>query len=200
MNPARRSCISSTEDVIYLQMKADGLQKLVGGVSREERHKHMLEKGWWSITFMFMLFYRSNSEQQLPQQALYCEQAFSDCGEDELNFNRKWPLIEPGSWPGCRLLGRVEGKDGEKLDKYFLTCSFGVSITRAFGTNNAVFVFLINFTDVTGMEIWQWEHVSLQIRQSQRFQINSSLQVTVTYLSVFAKDFGVEADPVIRDK
>ena len=31
------------ENVIYLQMNADGLQKFVGGVTREEGHKHMLE-------------------------------------------------------------------------------------------------------------------------------------------------------------
>lgn len=32
-----------TENVTYLQMNADGFQKFVGGVSREEGHKHVLE-------------------------------------------------------------------------------------------------------------------------------------------------------------
>lgn len=43
--------------------------------------------------------------------------------------------------------------NGEKKSNSLPTCSVAVSITRAFGTNIAVLVFLINVTDSTGIEI-----------------------------------------------
>lgn len=50
--------------------------------------------------------------------------------------------------------------NGKKTDymNSFLTCSVAASITRAFGTSNAVLVFLISVTDTTGIEIWRAEN------------------------------------------
>ena len=89
-------------DVTYLGMNADGFEQFVGGVSRQEGHKHMLGKQKFTITFLFI----SN---EIETDSLHSP----------------------------------------------LTCSLVVSITRAFGTNNAVLVFLINITDITGIEIWR---------------------------------------------
>lgn len=76
-----------------------------------------------------------------------------------------------------------------------------VPITRAFGTNNAVLVFFISFTDITGMEIWQ-RGSTINANRSvseicPKFPVCS---FSLAYLDIFAKDFGVEADPVLRDE
>lgn len=92
-----------------------------------------------------------------------------------------------------------------------LTCSLRVSITRAFGTNNAVLVFLINVTEITGIAIWRFKNTLLlsvkntgensAIKHEHVLKSNLFfITVTVSYLGISAKDFGVEADPVIRDK
>lgn len=47
----------------------------------------------------------------------------------------------------------INVKWGKKRSNSLLTCSVAVSITRAFGTNSAVLVFLINVTDSTGIKI-----------------------------------------------
>lgn len=78
------------------------------------------------------------------------------------------------------LVGGVPGEEGHKhvLGKHIMplsftsegrerdfgrarTCSLVVSITRAFGTNKAVLVFLMKVTDVTGMAICWRERVRL---------------------------------------
>lgn len=87
-------------------MNADGFQKFVGGVSREEGHKYMLEKP---------VIYKSLS--------CLCTMGLKT---DLLNSLLTWSLV--------------------------------VSITRAFGTNNAVLVFLINVTEIAGIEIWRGEN------------------------------------------
>lgn len=88
-------------------MNADGLQTFVGGISREEGHKHMLENSYL--------------------ESLSC-------------------LCQNG------------GKKKKDCVNSLLTWWLVVSITRAFGTNNAVLVFLMNVTDATGIEIWRCEN------------------------------------------
>lgn len=89
-----------------------------------------------------------------------------------------------------------------ELHHMILTCSLVlVSITRAFGTKMTVFVFLMNVTDIAGMAIWQQQRINLLTHQ-QILVINheNNHQFSSLYLSIFAKDLGMETDPVIRDK
>ena len=65
--------------------------------------------------------------------------------------------------------------NGGKVEYHrrLLTCSLVVSITRAFGTNNAVLVFLINVTEMTGIAIWRFEEkksLSLSVKTIERVQ------------------------------
>lgn len=80
------------------------------------------------------------------------------------------------------------------------TLSFAVAITRAFGTRMAVLVFLMYVTDITGMAIC---HKTTSSADQGRFDVSRQVRSEAGgsgHLGVFAKHFGVEADPVVGDE
>lgn len=85
-----------------------------------------------------------------------------------------------------------------------------VSITSAFGTSSAVFVFLMKVTDAAGMEIWN-KNISLSsffcccffLNHAKRRVVDgrvAAVTAVPAHLGISAEDFGVETDPVVGDE